>query len=118
MDHVAKRIGARVATRRQLAGLSQAQLAERLSVASETISRLETGAAVPSLRRLLSVAAELHIELHDLFRLRSKDDPKEVAIDKLLWVVSRRTVGEIDLVTTLAAAVFAHVEKATTPASA
>jgi transcriptional regulator with XRE-family HTH domain len=116
MDHVAKKIGVRVATRRQLAGLSQAQLAERISVASETISRLETGAAVPSIKRLLSIAAELHIELHDLFRIGSKDAPKELAIEKLLWVVSRRTVGEIDLVTTLAAAVFDHIEKAQNPA--
>jgi len=109
LDHIAKRIGERIGTQRRLAGLSQARLAERVGVAPETISRLETGAAVPSVESLVSVAAELHIELHDLFRLRPEDGAKERAIEKLLWVVSRRGAADIDLVTTVAAAVFDHM---------
>jgi len=109
MDHIAKRIGERIGAQRRLAGLSQARLAEKVCVAPETISRLETGAAVPSVESLVSVAAELHIELHDLFRLRPEDGAKERAIEKLLWVVSRRGAADIDLVTTVAAAVFDHM---------
>jgi transcriptional regulator with XRE-family HTH domain len=115
MDHIAKRIGGRIGAQRRLAGLSQARLAERVGVAPETISRLETGAAVPSVESLVSVAAELHIELHDLFRLRSEEGPKERAIEKLLWVVSRRAAADVELVTTLAAAVFGHMGKARSP---
>jgi transcriptional regulator with XRE-family HTH domain len=112
MDHIAKKIGVRIGAQRRLAGLSQARLAERVGVAPETISRLETGAAVPSVESLVSVAAELRIELHDLFRLRPEDGPKERAIEKLLWVVSRRAAADVELVTTLAAAVFGHMGKA------
>jgi len=116
MDHIAKKIGERIAQQRRLAGLSQARLAEKVGVAPETISRLETGAAVPSVESLVSVAGELQIELHDLFRLRPEDGPKERAIEKLLWVVSRRAAADVELVTTLAAAVFDHIGKARNPA--
>jgi transcriptional regulator with XRE-family HTH domain len=115
MDLIAKTIGKRISSRRRLAGISQARLAETIGVAPETISRIETGALIPSLERLVSVAAELDIELDDLFRLRSADGPKERALEKLLWVVARRTVADIDLVTTLAAAVFDHAGKARGP---
>ena len=118
MNHIAKRIGERIGAERRLAGLSQARLAEKVGVAPETISRLETGAAVPSVESLVSVAAELHIELHDLFRFRPGSGPKERAIEKLLWVVSRRTAADIELVTTLAAAVFDHMRKARSPRTA
>src|SRR5262245_37098607 len=111
MDHIAKKIGERIGAQRRLAGLSQARLAERVGVAPETISRLETGAAVPSVESLVSVAGELHIELHDLFRLRPEDSPKERAIEKLLWVVSRRAAADVELVTTIAATVFDHIRK-------
>lgn len=111
MELIAKTIGKRIGAQRRLAGLSQARLAEKVGVAPETISRIETGVLVPSLERLVSVAAELHIEPYDLLRLQPEDGPKERALEKLLWVVSRRTPSEIDLVTTLAAAVFGHVGK-------
>jgi transcriptional regulator with XRE-family HTH domain len=118
MNHIAKTLGKRIGARRRLAGLSQARLAETIGVAPETISRIETGALVPSLERLVSVADELHIELHDLFRLRPEEGAKERAIEKLLWVVSRRSTSDIDLVTTLAAAVFDHMPKARSPRTA
>jgi transcriptional regulator with XRE-family HTH domain len=111
MERIAKKIGQRIGTQRRLAGLSQARLAEKVGVAPETISRLETGAAAPSVDSLASVAAELHIELHDLFRLSPGDGPKERAIERLLWVVSRRSVADVELVTTLATAVFDHMGK-------
>ena len=111
MDHIAKKIGERIAQQRRLAGLSQARLAEKVGVAPETISRLETGAAVPSVESLVSVAGELQIELHELFRFRPEDGPKERAIEKLLWVVSRRPAADVELVTALAATVFEHMRK-------
>jgi transcriptional regulator with XRE-family HTH domain len=115
MDHIAKRMGERIGAQRRLAGLSQARLAEKVGVAPETISRLETGAAMPSVESLVSVAGELHIELHDLFRFRPGDGPKERAIERLLWVVSRRATADIELVTTLAAAVFDYMTRVRRP---
>lgn len=46
---LAKRLGANIAERRKLQKRSQAQLAEKLGVATETISRFERGATLPSL---------------------------------------------------------------------
>jgi transcriptional regulator with XRE-family HTH domain len=106
MESIEKRLGHRIAGQRRLAGLSQARLAEKIGVSPETISRLETGAAAPSIARLASIARALEVELQELFRLRPGDDPRELALRNLLWVVSRRTVQEIELVTNLAATVF------------
>jgi transcriptional regulator with XRE-family HTH domain len=108
MAQIEKRVGRRIAEQRKLAGLTQARLAEQIGVEPETISRLETGASMPSLARLAAAAATLEIDLQDLFRLRASDNLVDVAIDRLVWLVSRRAVEEIDLVTDLAARVFAH----------
>lgn len=108
MAQIQKRVGRRIAEQRKLAGLTQARLAERIGVEPETISRLETGASMPSLAKLAAAAATLEIDLKDLFRLRASDSLVDAAIDRLVWLVSRRTVEEIDLVTDVAARVFAH----------
>jgi transcriptional regulator with XRE-family HTH domain len=112
MDHVAKKIGKRIGAQRRLAGISQARLAEKVGVAPETISRLETGSAVPSVETIVSIAGQLHVELHELFRIRPGDSPTERALEKLLWVLDRRSAAEIDLVTSLAATVFDYVKNA------
>ncbi len=106
-----KKVGRRIADQRRLAGLSQAELAEELGVATETVSRLETGAAMPSFDRIVSVAAALEVELHDLFRLRPRDSPEDRAMERLIWLMSRRTATDIDLVTGIAANIFDHIRK-------
>lgn len=111
MTAIDKRVGQRIAELRRLAGLSQAQLADKVGTAMETISRLETGAAMPSLARLGTIAHALGVELHELLRLGSKDDPRDKALEKLLWMTSRRTVTEIDLVASIAASVLGYLDR-------
>ena len=55
---LAKLIGANIATQRKQAGWTQGELAEKVGVDTETISRFERGATIPSLvtLQLLSVA--------------------------------------------------------------
>src|SRR2546421_8909433 len=103
MTLVERKLGRRIAVERQLAGLSQADLAERLGLEPETLSRLETGNAMPSLARIETIAETLGIEVRELFRFRSTDRPMDEAIDRLVWMVSRRSVEEIKLVTDIAA---------------
>jgi transcriptional regulator with XRE-family HTH domain len=103
-----KTVGRRIAEQRRLAGFSQARLAERLNVSTETISRLETASAMPSIERLASIADALDVELAQLFRQRKADDPRDRAIDRLIWQMSRRTVGDVELVIDLAARIFGH----------
>ena len=108
MARIGQKIGQRIASQRKLAGVTQARLAEQIGVEPETISRLETGASMPSLAKIAATADALDIELRELFRFRTTDAAVEAAIDRLVWLVSRRTVQEIELVIELAARVFAH----------
>ena len=52
----ARALGAALAGRRVRAKLSQEEVAERLGIGQEAVSRLERGVAVPSLQRLLEFA--------------------------------------------------------------
>lgn len=56
-------LGRAIATQRKALGFSQNDLAGMIEVDAETISRFERGAVLPSLRRLLRVAAALQVSL-------------------------------------------------------
>jgi transcriptional regulator with XRE-family HTH domain len=109
MKNIDKTIGRRIAELRRLAGLSQARLADSIGTATETISRLETGAAMPSLARLAAIARVLGVELHQLVRVRPGGDPQHAALERLVLLMSRRTAGEIELVVDVAASVLDHI---------
>lgn len=111
MSCIEEKVGARVAGHRKLAGLSQAQLAERVGVTTETISRIETGATRSPLRRIKSIADALGIELHHLFRFRSGKSPEDEAIDRLLRLLSNKTASEIDLAGGIVASAFDYLRR-------
>lgn len=106
MKTLEERIGQRIGQQRRAYGLTQAQLAELVEVLPETISRVETGHRTASIALLVRVADAIEVELHELFRLRSSDSPKDVAMDKLLWFASRLSAHEIDHLLEIGAAVF------------
>jgi len=54
------RVGQNIKTARNRNGITQAQLAEIIGVEVETISRIETGAQLPSLDRLQEIATALN----------------------------------------------------------
>ncbi|HEY4318879.1 MAG TPA: helix-turn-helix transcriptional regulator [Herbaspirillum sp.] len=70
---LAKRVGAVIARRRKAKGLTQAQLAERMSIEKETISRVETGVISPTLSRLAQLAKILDCEMTDLLRISTPE---------------------------------------------
>ena len=51
---------------RRAAGLSQEELAERLSVSRQAVSKWENGAAQPELSKLIDAHAVETAELHEL----------------------------------------------------
>lgn len=59
-------LGRNVSSRRKALALTQAQLAERLGVETETISRLERGTNLPSLQRLASLSEVLETSVAEL----------------------------------------------------
>jgi transcriptional regulator with XRE-family HTH domain len=63
---LAHRLGRNLAHYRKRAGLTQEQLAEAIRMEVTTVSRYETGATLPSLVTLASVAALLRVPVADL----------------------------------------------------
>jgi DNA-binding XRE family transcriptional regulator len=61
--HLGQTLGPRIAARRKALNLTQNDLAERLHVETETISRFERGHSLPSLRRLALLAEVLDTEI-------------------------------------------------------
>lgn len=96
---IKKLIGKQVAKFRIERGLTQAQLAEMLDVATETISRLERGISIPSLKTLENISLIFHITLKDLFnfeypqKYRGTAQEKEIA--KLTTFLKQKRAEEI-----------------------
>lgn len=61
-------LGRRVAQLRRRAGLTQAELAERVKVSVETVSRLERGATVPGVETLARMAHAIGSEPHEVLQ--------------------------------------------------
>jgi transcriptional regulator with XRE-family HTH domain len=112
MNTLAERLGQRIARHRRAAGLTQAELAEKVGVQPESISRLETGKRRVSMEKLVLISESLSLELHELFRLQSTDSPKDKAMGRLLWFGSRLSVTEIELVLDVGATVLMHTRRA------
>jgi transcriptional regulator with XRE-family HTH domain len=70
---LAKLVGAIIAGKRKAKGLTQAQLAEQMSIEKETISRVETGVISPTLSRLAQLAKILDCEMTDLLRISTPE---------------------------------------------
>lgn len=72
----AKQLGHNIAKYRQKMGLTQEQLAEKVDLGNEAISRIERGVAVPSVRRLFDFARVFHCEIADLLS-QPNSSPKD-----------------------------------------
>lgn len=111
MNTLSERLGHRIARQRRAAGLTQAELAEKVGVQPETISRLETGRRRVSMEMLTLISESLSLELHELFRMQETDSPKDKAMGRLLWFGSRLSVAEIELILDVGAAVLVHTRR-------
>lgn len=111
MKTLEQRLGQRIAKQRKAVGLTQTQLAEKVDVQPETISRIETGRRTASLRLMATLSDAIELELHELFRLQHEDSPKDDAMTRLLWFASRLTPIEIEVIMDLGAAVLPHIRR-------
>lgn len=96
---LATKMGRVIAVRRLEKKLTQAELAEKIDVEQETISRFERGASLPPLGRLADIADALSCPLEDLLRSgssRLEDEAQSIAraLEKLADS-DRRMIGEI-----------------------
>lgn len=79
-SELSARLGRNLAARRKSLGLTQAQVAERLGVDTETLSRFERGKHVPSLLTLERLAGVLSATCADLL----EEVPKLPTSDALM----------------------------------
>lgn len=63
---------------RKSAGLTQAQLADKLKINRATVSKYETGEIVPSLEQIVNICAVLDVSFEELFGDKPGMKPSEV----------------------------------------
>lgn len=81
-DNLEKVIGRHIAKIRKGRQLSQAQLAEMIDVAPETISRLERGISMPSLKAFENISRALEVPLKSIFDFEYSQQVKRNASER------------------------------------
>lgn len=70
-------LGNRLKEVRTVRGLTQAELAERIGVSRKTVNTVENGVFVPSTLLALTIAAELKVNVEDMFYLELNHNLRE-----------------------------------------
>ncbi len=101
MPGIEKRLGHKVAEFRLALGLTQAQLAEKADMSVESISRLERGVTIPSLKTLERIARILKTPMSCFFEFgesskKSQEFEKELAqINASLRGLNQKQLGKV-----------------------
>lgn len=106
---IEKRIGAKITEIRLTKGLTQAQLAEKVNLSVETISRMERGVSFPSLKTLENIAGSLNAPLQSFFDFDdrpSKSKAFERELSKLTAFLRTLTMKDISLIHEILPVVF------------
>ncbi len=75
-----QRIGKAIARQRKLSGLTQSEVAERLNLSKESVSRMETGVISPTLARMFQFCDLFQCTIGEFFWLEEEDEAKQVVI--------------------------------------
>lgn len=112
---VEKLIGGQIAKLRKDRELTQGQLAELVDVSTETISRLERGVSIPSLKTLEKISESLHASLKDLFDFERPKAPKGTQLEqettKIITYLQTKKVDDIRMCYRILRCIFENVEK-------
>ena len=76
-------LGKKIKALRHSAGLTQEQLAQKLSVTPQAVSKWESGAGMPDIQLLPELSVALGTSIDALFSLT--DDRRMERIDNMLW---------------------------------
>ncbi len=112
-EGIEKLIGHSIARIRKDRELTQAQLAEMIDTTVETISRLERGVSIPSLRTLVKISRALHIPIKELLDI----EPTHVKTasvnesEKLLAYLQTKKPEEIRMCYRILKNIFEQIEK-------
>jgi len=110
---VEKLVGVSIARIRKDRELTQAQLAEMIDTTVETISRLERGVSVPSLKTLEKISKALHIHIKELltFEYPSLRKPSIKEGEKLLAYLQTKKPEDIRMCYRILKNIFEQIEK-------
>ena len=78
MQDVKKLIGKQIKILRQASGMSQEELAEKVSLSAKYLSRIERGNANPTLDTFMKLADSLQVEVSELLHYEYEKSPKEL----------------------------------------
>lgn len=97
MDQI--KIGRFISSRRKAKGLTQMQLAEKLSVTDRAVSKWETGKSMPDSSIMLPLCEELEITVNDLLcgEVVSVDNYKEKAEQSMIEMVKQKEQADKQL---------------------
>lgn len=110
---IEKQIGAKITEMRLSKYLTQSQLAEKVNVSNETISRLERGITMPSLKTLEKIAHCLEIPLSTLFEYRNtfpKDQLHERELAKCYALLKKQSLKKIILAYSILKVIFGKIK--------
>jgi len=95
------KIGKFIANRRKEAGLTQAQLAQRLNITDRAVSKWETGRAMPDSSIMLALCEVLSISVNDLLsgEVISSTDYRDELEKKLVEMVKQKEQNDRQLLT-------------------
>lgn len=83
--NLAQLVGKAIAHQRGRCGLNQEQVAERLGIGSEAVSRIERGVVMPNIERLMQFAEIFNCEAADLLTQASpRSEDQAVRISQML----------------------------------
>lgn len=84
-DQLAKTIGKAIARYRQARQLTQEEVAERLGIGNEAVSRMERGIVMPTVARLVELASVFQCETSDMLTQASNRSADQAhVLDSLL----------------------------------
>lgn len=96
---LAKKIGQIISTKREKLGITQGQLAEKLNIGYEAVSRIERGKIIPSLTKLYDLASIFECRVSDFIDAassRSTDQAEYIAgLIKGLSDADRKMIVEV-----------------------
>lgn len=111
---VEKLLGPRISKFRNEREITQEELAKSVNVTPETISRIERGVAIPSIKTLEKISFAFHISLKDLFdfgNVHELKSSKENECTKLLAYLKSRNANEIKLCYRILKKIFNEIDK-------
>lgn len=116
-ESLGKLIGANIARIRKDRELTQSQLAEMIDTTVETISRLERGVSVPSIKTIEKISKALHVHIKKLLDFESPVIKKPVIKESetLLAYLQTKRPEDIKMSYRILRNIFEQIEKSYQP---